>query len=52
MVQNYYPREYAVDVSLVTVGLTIKIGLTIWNLLQEVDLVLEIKLVVVSKCCD
>ena len=38
--QKYLSRGYVPDVPIVTVGLTVKIGLTVTNLLHEVDLVL------------
>ena len=38
--QKYLSRGYVPDVPIVTAGLTVKIGLTVTNLLHEVDLVL------------
>ena len=40
--QKYLSRGYVPDVPLVTAGLTVKIGLTVTNLLHDVDLVLGI----------
>ena len=40
--EKYLYRGYVPDVPVVTVGLTVKIGLTVTNLLHEVDLVLGI----------
>ena len=40
--KNSYPGGYVPDVPVVTAGLTVKIGLTVTNLLHEVDLVLGI----------
>ena len=40
--EKYLTRGYVPDVSIVTAGLTVKIGLTVANLLHEVDLVLGI----------
>ena len=42
MERNIYPAEYVPKVSVVTVGLTVKVGLTVTNLLHGVDLVLRI----------
>ena len=39
---KFLSRGYVPDVAVVTVGLTVKIGLTVTNLLREVDLVLGI----------
>ena len=38
--QKYLSRGYVPDVPIVTAGLTVKMGLTVTNLLHEVDLVL------------
>ena len=38
--QKYLSRGYVPDVPIVTAGLTVKVGLTVTNLLHEVDLVL------------
>ena len=38
--QKYLSRGYVLDVPIVTAGLTVKMGLTVTNLLHEVDLVL------------
>ena len=38
--QKYLSRGYVPDVPIVTVGLTVIVGLTVTNLLYEVDLVL------------
>ena len=38
--QRYLSREYVPDVPIGTAGLTVKVGLTVTNLLHEVDLVL------------
>ena len=40
--EKYLARGYVPEVPVVTPGLTVKVGLTITNLLQEVDLVLGI----------
>ena len=40
--EKYLSRGYVPDVPIVTVGLTVKIGLTVTNLLHAVDLVLGI----------
>ena len=40
--EKYLSRGYVPDVPVVTAGLTVKIGLTVTNLLHEVDLVLGI----------
>ena len=40
--EKYLSRGYVPDVPMVTAGLTVKIGLTLTNLLHEVDLVLGI----------
>ena len=40
--EKYLSRGYVPDVPVVTVGLTLKVGLTVINLLHKVDLVLEI----------
>ena len=40
--EKYLSRGYVPEVSIVTVGLTVKIGLTITNLQHEMDLVLRI----------
>ena len=40
--QKYLSRGFVPDVSVVTAGLTVKVGLTITNLLHEVDLVLGV----------
>ena len=40
--QKYLSRGYVPDVPIVTAGLTVKIGLTVTNLLHDVDLVLGI----------
>ena len=40
--EKYLSRGYVPEVPVVTVGLTIKVGLTVTNLLHEVDLVLGI----------
>ena len=40
--EKYLSRGYVPDVPVVTAGLTLKIGLTMTNLLHEVDLVLGI----------
>ena len=41
--EKFLSRGYVPDVPVVTVGLTVKVGLTITNLLHEVDLMLGIK---------
>ena len=41
-VEKYLSRGYVPNVPIATVGLTVKIGLTITNLLHEVDLVLGV----------
>ena len=38
--QKYLSRGYVPDVPIVTAGLTVKVGLTVTNLLYEVDLVM------------
>ena len=40
--QKYLSRGFVLDVSVVTTGLTVKVGLTVTNLLHEVDLVLGV----------
>ena len=40
--EKFLSRGYVPDVPVVTAGLTVKIGLTVTNLLHEVDLVLGI----------
>ena len=40
--QKYLSRGFVPDVSVVTAGLTVKVGLTVTNLLHEVDLVLGV----------
>ena len=40
--EKYLSRGYVPEVPVVTAGLTVKIGLTVTNLLHEVDLVLGI----------
>ena len=40
--EKYLSRGYVPEVSVVTMGLTVKVGLTVTNLLHEVDLVLGI----------
>ena len=40
--EKYLSRGYVPDVPVVTAGLTVKVGLTVTNLLHEVDLVLGI----------
>ena len=40
--EKYLSRGYAPEVPITTVGLTVKVGLTVINLLHEVDLVLGI----------
>ena len=40
--EKYLSRGYVPDVPIVTVGLTVKVGLTVTTLLHEVDLVLGI----------
>ena len=42
--EKYLSRGYVPEVPVVTAGLTVKIGLTVTNLLHEVDLVLGINL--------
>ena len=41
--EKYLSRGYAHDVPVVTTGLTMKVGITVTNLLNNVDLVLGIK---------
>ena len=40
--EKYLPRGYVPEVPVVTAGLTVRIGLTVTNLLHEVDLILGI----------
>ena len=40
--QKYLSLGYVPDVPIVTTGLTVKVGLTVTNLLHEVDLVLGV----------
>ena len=42
MIEKYLSMVYVPDAPIVTAGLTLKIGLTVTNLLHEVDLVLGI----------
>ena len=40
--QKYLSRGFVLNVSVVTAGLTVKVGLTVTNLLPDVDLVLGV----------
>ena len=40
--EKYLSRGYVPDIPVITAGLTVKVGLTITNLLHEVDLLLGI----------
>ena len=40
--EKFLSRGYVSDVPIVTAGLTVKVGLTVTNLLHEVDLVLGV----------
>ena len=41
---KYLSRGYVPEVPVVTAGLTVKVGLTVTNLLHEVDVVLGVEL--------
>ena len=47
--EKFLSRGFIPDVPIVTAGLTVKIGLTVTNLLHEVDLMLGMNLAITSE---